>query len=424
MLFPRNFRRLAAIAIVLVFIFNWQLLRRTHGPATIEAQIQYPLLSKYIEGGKGNGGAWHLPQSWTNHTNSPLRSILDAAQLALNRSSTEPDGQIPHSNIPRVIHQTWKDTNIQTWHKAYRDSAEKWLGVVDREDIPYIFWDDDGVAQFMRHFEPDLEADFYGLPSPVERSDVFRILVCKWIGGVYVDMDTEPITSPSDWITQTDLTPWTDPLTNKLYHYTQNVNAIVGIEADTDPNKDMYWRMGYFFPVQLTQWSFAFAPHHPILQLFIDRLLDTIRLVARDGEQAGGQTTLADPSDPSGGQGLAYIDPVNLTGPIAFTDSVKTYLEGKADLRWNAVTGLQDGGQTKLVEDVLVLPITGFSPGSARFKNMGSKPITDPSARLYHHAQGSWRKWSLKVEMGKFCRTAFGLCKDWSKVSHGDNWLW
>ena len=56
MLFPRNFRRLAAIAIVLVFIFNWQLLRRAHGPATIEAQAQYPLLSKYIEGGKGNGG--------------------------------------------------------------------------------------------------------------------------------------------------------------------------------------------------------------------------------------------------------------------------------------------------------------------------------------------------------------------------------
>lgn len=61
---------------------------------------------------------------------------------------------------------------------------EKWLRVVEEEDIPYLFWDDAGVAQFMRTFEPNLEAEFYGLPSPVERSDVFRVLVCKWIGGV------------------------------------------------------------------------------------------------------------------------------------------------------------------------------------------------------------------------------------------------
>jgi hypothetical protein len=50
---------------------------------------------------------------------------------------------------------------------------------------------------------------------------------------------------------------------------------------------------------------------------------------------------------------------------------------------------------------------------------MGSKPITDPSARLYHHAEGSWRRISISVEYGKFCRTVFGLCKDWSKISHG-----
>ncbi|KAL4928895.1 glycosyltransferase family 32 protein [Aspergillus undulatus] len=416
MLFPRNLRRLVSVAIVLVFLVNWSLLRRTHGPATLDAQAQYPLLNKYINGGRGSGGAWHLPQKWTEHSNAaaPFKNIVQAAQFAMNRSSSEPQGQIPHSNIPRIIHQTWKDTRMETWPQSYRDSAEKWLGVVDEGDIPYIFWDDNGVAQFMRHFEPDIEADFYGLPSNVERSDVFRILVCKWIGGVYVDMDTEPLQPPADWITETDLVPWTDPVTKKLYQSRQPVNAIVGIEADTDPTTDTYWRMGYFFPVQLTQWSFAFAPHHPILQIFIDRLLATIRLVARD------QQTIPDQQ----GQGIEYIDPVNLTGPIAFTDSVKTYLEGKADLRWNAVTGLQDGGKSKFVEDVLVLPITGFSPGSGRFRNMGSKPITDPSARLYHHAQGSWRKWSLKVEMGKFCRTAFGLCKDWSKVSTGDNYLW
>lgn len=57
-----------------------------------------------------------------------------------------------------------------------------------------------------------------------------------------------------------------------------------------------------------------------------------------------------------------------------------------------------------------------FSPGRGQYGNMGSKPASDPDARLLHHAQGSWRHFDLKVELGKLCRTMFGLCRDWSKV--------
>ncbi|OJI97993.1 hypothetical protein ASPVEDRAFT_161006 [Aspergillus versicolor CBS 583.65] len=419
MLLPRHCRRLAIFAIVLATLVCWNSLRHTHGTAVINSQDQYPLLTKYIRGSRVQGGALRLPKEWSKGITSPIDSILAAAELVRNKTSSDPQGHIPNSNIPRIIHQTWKDKNIDAWPQTYRESAEKWMQVVEEKDIPYLFWDDVGVAQFMRYFEPDFEAEFYSLPSNVERSDVFRILVCKWIGGVYADMDTAPIRPPTEWISQIDLQPWTDHKTQKKYQSSKPVTAVVGIEADNDPERDIYWRMGYFFPVQLTQWSFAFAPHHPILQIFIDRLRATIRLYARD---VNNQQPLPD-SHPGV---LDYVDPVNLTGPIAFTDAVRTYLEMEGDLRWDAVTGLQDGpdgGVSKLVEDVLVLPITGFSPGSRRFRDMGSKPVTHHAARLYHHAQGSWRKWNLRVEMGKFCRTAFGLCRDWSKVSHGDSWI-
>lgn len=46
---------------------------------------------------------------------------------------------------------------------------------------------------------------------------------------------------------------------------------------------------------------------------------------------------------------------------------------------------------------------------------MGSKAVTDPAARVWHRAQGSWRSFDLKVEYGKFCRSFFGMCKDWAK---------
>lgn len=54
------------------------------------------------------------------------------------------------------------------------------------------------------------------------------------------------------------------------------------------------------------------------------------------------------------------LDPLTLTGPAAFTDVVRSRLEEVAGLRWHALSGLKDGGKSKLVDDVLILPITGF----------------------------------------------------------------
>jgi hypothetical protein len=165
-------------------------------------------------------------------------------------------------------------------------------------------------------------------------------------------MDTEPTRPPSQWIAPEDLQAWQDSETGTVYNSTEPIKAIVGLEADCPPTSDLYWRMGYFYPVQLTQWSFAWAPGHPILQLFINRLLATTQAVS---EKHGGQL-----GSYSAQKALYAIDPLNLTGPVAFTDSVQTSLEAEWGLRWNALSGLDDGGLSKQVGDVLVLPITGF----------------------------------------------------------------
>lgn len=137
-----------------------------------------------------------------------------------------------------------------------------------------------------------------------------------------------------------------------MYNSTEPIRAIVGLEADCLPDSDLYWRMGYFYPIQLTQWSFAWAPGHPILQLFIKQLLKTMQAVS---EKNGGQL-----QSYSAQRALYDIDPLNLTGPVAFTDAARGWLEINWGLRWNALSGGDDGGLSKLVGDVLVLPITGF----------------------------------------------------------------
>lgn len=192
--------------------------------------------------------------------------------------------------------------------------------------------------------------------------------------------------------------------------------------------------MGYSYPVQLTQWALASSSNHPVLLQFMEILTHYLQDIAED---YGG-----DLKSPNALRELRRLGPLSLTGPVAITTATQSWLETKVGLRWNALTGLHDGGRSKLVEDILILPITGFryvpsfftfldmstssfewvspnvstSPGRGRYGNMGSKPVSDPSARVWHRAQGSWRSFNIKVEYGKFCRTVFAMCREWSKT--------
>lgn len=50
--------------------------------------------------------------------------------------------------------------------------------------MAYFFWDDGGIMAFIREFEKDFVDSFVSLFTPVERADIFRILVCKYFGGI------------------------------------------------------------------------------------------------------------------------------------------------------------------------------------------------------------------------------------------------
>lgn len=50
--------------------------------------------------------------------------------------------------------------------------------------MAYFLWNDDGIMEFLEEYEPDFIDHFSALPRMVEKSDIFRIMVCKYIGGV------------------------------------------------------------------------------------------------------------------------------------------------------------------------------------------------------------------------------------------------
>ena len=132
-----------------------------------------------------NSSAWYIPPHWlASHSPQP-ETILDAAMTASHLANTDIDRRtMSNSAIPLIVHQTWKHRHVDTWSKLLRDSVEKWLEFVVSDNMAYFLWDDEGIMLHLAEFEPSFIDRFMLLPVDVERTDVFRILVLKWFGGI------------------------------------------------------------------------------------------------------------------------------------------------------------------------------------------------------------------------------------------------
>jgi hypothetical protein len=123
-----------------------------------------------------------------------------------------------------------------------------------------------------------------------------------------------------------------------------DVAAIVGIESDNYADRDDYWRMGYSYALQLTNWAMAMAPQHPIASHYIAQVTSEIMQNATR---------------------LREVEILDLTGPPAFTKAVKTLCESEdPSFRWDSLSSRADPTNSTgkvAAGDVVVLPITGFS---------------------------------------------------------------
>ncbi|KFY05793.1 hypothetical protein V492_08294, partial [Pseudogymnoascus sp. VKM F-4246] len=185
-------RQLITICLLLVFLHLWlgRPFLQASKPKYDEAYIRqnYPLASEHIwkntNGGKG--GVWYIPDEWRMDTDPPVTTILEAAHLAAKRAA-EQKRTIPHSTIPLIVHQTWMDTKIDEWAPDLALGVERWLEYAKAEgagSMAYFLWLDDGCDQLISDAEPDLVDMLNALPLPVERSDVFRVVVANSIGGI------------------------------------------------------------------------------------------------------------------------------------------------------------------------------------------------------------------------------------------------
>lgn len=263
------------------------------------------------------------------------------------------------AKFPAYIWQTWKVTPASgEFGETFRPAEASWSEL--HPGFVHEVVTDDAAVYLLKHLYasvPEVVEAYTSLPMPIMKADFFRYLILLARGGIYTDIDTTAIRSTTDWIP------------NEVPRST--IGLIIGIEADPDRAD---WKDWYSRRIQFCQWTIQAKPGHPVLRNIVATITEDALRMKKKGIL---KEKKMDKSI------------VEFTGPAVWTDAVFGYLndptyykmDGK-NVTWETFTGMESA---KKVGDVVVLPITSFSPG---VQQMGAKEPDDPMAFVKHDFEG------------------------------------
>lgn len=296
----------------------------------------------------------------------PQKPMIDVSKLPLRDQLAHQHPYHLNAKFPAYIWQTWKYTPADGEFN-FREQEASWTEL-HPGFVHEVITDDVALALLRLLYAgvPDVLRAYRALPLAVLRADFFRYLILFARGGIYSDIDTYALRSALDWVPSSVAR--------------DSVGLVVGIEADPDRED---WAQWYSRRIQFCQWTIQAKAGHPALRETIARITEeTLRR-----EDAGElKTTRGD-------------NVVEFTGPAQWTDALFDYFN---DARFFGVGAGSDGAEKgsgggidwqnftgmespRKVGDVMVLPITGFSPG---VRQMGAKEFDDPQAMVRHDFEG------------------------------------
>ncbi|WVQ85821.1 hypothetical protein IAT38_007989 [Cryptococcus sp. DSM 104549] len=312
----------------------------------------------------------------------------------------------------KYVWQTDKDERhvdspeVTTW-KHGRASNEKWEWdlMTDKDADKWVKKNLGGSR---------MQEIWNNLPSGILRSDTLRYLLLLLRGGIYSDTDTALLKAPSKWGHGARLWKrgegWLSEEQLKRIEEGEEVDSVlgrpsmvVGLEADVGDRED--WFDWWPRPIQIVQWTMASTPSHPIALNALLRILHStahaiswshqnarvVKILKDQGKYADAKAVasinvLAEPKD--GGP----VGVMGWTGPGVWTDAVLSYLRVKYGVEWTEFKGIQEPLR---IGDVVMLPVTGFSPGVGNF---GSQHPLHREAMVEHKFAGSWKNERREAE--------------------------
>ncbi|CCU76049.1 alpha 1,6 mannosyltransferase [Blumeria hordei DH14] len=307
-----------------------------------------------------------LPTPITTDGNKAAGSqklLIDMSQAPLREKLAYQFPYDVEASFPAYIWQTWKFTPASgDFDEKFRASEASWS-----EKHPTFVHEvitDQVAVHLIRHLYasvPEILTAYNALPIPVLKADFFRYLILLARGGIYSDIDTQALKSAVEWL------PESVPK--------KSIGLIFGIEADPDRED---WASWYSRRIQFCQWTLQSKPGHPILREVVANITLTTLQKSKDGLLSNFNSRSV----------------IEFTGPGLWTDVIFGFMNdgryfdmstSNGPITWKEFTGITS---PKIIGDVVVLPITSFSPG---IHQMGAGEYDDSSALVKHGFEGTWK---------------------------------
>lgn len=294
---------------------------------------------------------------------APPRTQISMDDLRKKPLREQLEYQFPYdveSKFPAYIWQTWKVTpGSGEFKEEFREPEASWT--IMHPTFVHEVITDNVAVHLIRHLYasvPEVLEAYNTLPLPVLKADFFRYLILLARGGIYSDIDTTALKSAVDWVPR-------DVPSNSY-------GMVIGIEADADRPD---WAQWYSRRVQFCQWTIQSKPGHPIL-------VDVVANITQETLKRKAEGRLS----------KSHEGIIEFTGPALWTDSIFSFFNNpeyfdmstsKGNITWEHFTHMK---KPKKVGDVIILPITSFSPG---IKTMDAGEEDDPMAFVKHNFEGT-----------------------------------
>lgn len=95
--------------------------------------------------------------------------------------------------IPKIIHQTWKTNQVPD---EWKTSPVMWKKL--HPDWTYKLWTDEDNLNFIKKKYPWYLKTYLSFPYNIQRADAIRYCILYEYGGLYSDLDIEPIKKLDD----------------------------------------------------------------------------------------------------------------------------------------------------------------------------------------------------------------------------------
>lgn len=146
--------------------------------------------------------------------------------------------------IPRIIHQTWKDTQIPRkfvrWIQSWLDKNPNW---------EYWLWTDESARKLIAERHPSILNMYDNYNEGIRRADALRYVILYEFGGIYADMDMEALKSVDPMARKYSCfvpqEPYEHPiLYNNFEHLI--INALLGCRAKHPFMKKLIDNLGFY----------------------------------------------------------------------------------------------------------------------------------------------------------------------------------